>query len=115
MTLDATINNYLLKFRIMPTLKGYKYLRECIKLVLYDDSFLSFKKHVYPCVAGMYDASPESVERGISNAIESAWLNGDIEVLNEDFGPTIMESRGKPTNKEFVCFAAVRIKQAQLR
>lgn len=109
MTLDLAINRYLLKLRILPTLKGYNYLRDCIKLLIDSQRFLSFKKEVYPYVARKHNTTSENVERGISNAIESAWLNGDIEVLSQEFGTTILESRGKPTNKEFVCMAVVKI------
>ena len=43
-------------------------------------------------------------------AIEVAWDRGDVEVLNSYFGYTIHNSRGKPTNSEFIAMIADKLR-----
>ena len=40
--------------------------------------------------------------RAIRHAIEVAWDQGDLDVLEKYFSNTISASRGKPTNREFI-------------
>ena len=59
-------------------------------------------KRLYPAVAKKHDTTSSRVERAIRHAIEVAWDRGDVDVLNSYFGYTIHNSRGKPTNSEFI-------------
>ncbi|HEY8389571.1 MAG TPA: sporulation initiation factor Spo0A C-terminal domain-containing protein [Clostridia bacterium] len=111
MNIEKSIYNYLLSLKLMPTLKGFNYLKSAILLVINDGSFCSLKHTIYPWIAKTYNTTPQNVERSISNAIDTAWLNGNINVLKAEFGETVNEYRGKPTNKEFICMAADRIRQ----
>lgn len=84
-------------------IKGYNYLRTAIMLVLKDTGALDcVTKVLYPLVAKMYDTSPSRVERAIRHAIEVAWDRGDLDTLTDMFGYTVQNSRGKPTNSEFI-------------
>ncbi len=47
------------------------------------------------------------------HAIEVAWDRGDVDVLNSFFGYTIHNSRGKPTNSEFIAMIADRLQLQQ--
>ena len=62
----------------------------------------SITKMLYPTVAKKFNTSASRVERAIRHAIEVAWTRGDTEVLNRIFGFTINQSKGKPTNSEFI-------------
>ena len=42
----------------------------------------------------------------LRHAIEVAWDRGDVDTLNSYFGYTIQNSRGKPTNSEFIAMIA---------
>ncbi len=66
----------------------------------------SVTKVLYPAVAKYYDTTSSRVERAIRHAIEVAWDRGDIDVLNSYFGYTIANTRGKPTNSEFIAMIA---------
>ncbi|MBR5505647.1 MAG: sporulation transcription factor Spo0A, partial [Clostridia bacterium] len=46
----------------------------------------------------------------IRHAIEVAWDRGNPDVLNELFGYTILGSKGKPTNSEFIALIADKIR-----
>ena len=73
-------------------------------------------KVLYPSVAKKYGTTSSRVERAIRHAIEVAWDRGDLEVLNSFFGYTVQNSRGKPTNSEFIAMIAdnLRLKNKAL-
>ena len=50
-----------------------------------------------------------SVEKDIQNAISAAWLRGNVDVLYREFGETLDEDKGKPTNKQFLLTALERL------
>ena len=70
-------------------------------------------KLLYPTVAKMYRSTSSRVERAIRHAIEVAWDRGDVDVLSSYFGYTIQNTRGKPTNSEFIAMIADRLRLRQ--
>lgn len=91
-------------------IKGYHYLRESIILCIEDKELInSVTKILYPTVAKKFHTTSSRVERAIRHAIEVAWDRGDVDVLNEFFGYTIHNSRGKPTNSEFIAMIADKL------
>lgn len=94
------------RLRIPPTFKGYFYLREAIFLTVLEPAFITeVTKKLYPCIADKYATTVKRVERAIRFAIETAWAKGEIELLNELFGP-VDERKGRPTNASFIAKAA---------
>lgn len=92
-------------------IKGYHYLREAIMLAIKDiDIINSITKQLYPTVAKKYQTTSSRVERAIRHAIEVAWDRGDVDTLNSYFGYTIHNSRGKPTNSEFIAMIADKLR-----
>ncbi len=92
-------------------IKGYHYLREAIMMAIQDiDIINSVTKQLYPSVAKKYDTTSSRVERAIRHAIEVAWDRGDVDILNSYFGYTIHNSRGKPTNSEFIAMIADKLR-----
>lgn len=70
----------------------------------------SVTKLLYPTVAKTYNTTSSRVERAIRHAIEVAWDRGDVDTLNAYFGYTIHNSRGKPTNSEFIAMIADKLR-----
>ena len=70
----------------------------------------SVTKLLYPPIAKMNNTTSSRVERAIRHASEVAWDRGDVDVLNSYFGYTIRNSRGKPTNSEFIAMIADNLK-----
>ena len=66
-------------------------------------------KQLYPSVAKQYETTSSRVERAIRHAIEVAWDRGDVDVLNSYFGYTIHNTRGKPTNSEFIAMISDKL------
>lgn len=91
-------------------IKGYHYLRESIMLCIEDHDIInSVTKQLYPTVAKRYNTTSSRVERAIRHAIEVAWDRGDVDTLNSYFGYTIHNSRGKPTNSEFIALISDKL------
>lgn len=88
-------------------IKGYQYLRAAIIMTVEDSDVINaVTKVLYPSVAKKFKTTTSRVERAIRHAIEVAWDRGDVETLNSYFGYTIQNSRGKPTNSEFIAMIA---------
>ena len=51
-----------------------------------------------------------SIERSMRTAVKIAWDRGNPDILNDLFGYTILSTRGKPTNSEFIAMIADKIR-----
>ena len=71
-------------------------------------------KVLYPQVAKTVGTTPSRVERAIRDAIEVAWDRGDLDTLQRFFGYTVSNTKGKPTNSEFIALIADKL-QLQLK
>ena len=91
-------------------IKGYHYLRDSIIMAIEDPEIINaVTKQLYPNVAKQYDTTSSRVERAIRHAIEVAWDRGDVDILNSYFGYTIHNTRGKPTNSEFIAMISDKL------
>ncbi|MBQ9648250.1 MAG: sporulation transcription factor Spo0A [Oscillospiraceae bacterium] len=92
-------------------IKGYQYVREAIIIAVQDmDVINAVTKVLYPEVARRYNTTPSRVERAVRHAIEVAWDRGDLETLQRYFGYTVSNTKGKPTNSEFIAMIADKIR-----
>lgn len=108
--LEQTITEILHQIGVPAHIKGYHYLREAIRMSVRDSEVIgSVTKVLYPTVAKQFRTTSSRVERAIRHAIEVAWDRGDVDVLYSYFGYTIQNSRGKPTNSEFIAMIADKI------
>ena len=71
-------------------------------------------KVLYPQVAKNFGTTPSRVERAIRHAIEVAWDRGDLDTLQRFLGYTVSNTKGKPTNSEFIALIADKL-QLQLK
>ncbi len=71
-------------------------------------------KVLYPQGAKTFSTTPSRVERAIRHAIEVAWDRGDLDTLQRFFGYTVSNTKGKPTNSEFIALIADKL-QLQLK
>lgn len=109
--LEITVSEIMHQIGVPAHIKGYQYLRTAILLAIETpDLMSSVTKVLYPTVAKTYATTASRVERAIRHAIEVAWDRGDIDVLSSYFGYTIQNSRGKPTNSEFIAMIADKIR-----
>nr|MBE6545176.1 sporulation transcription factor Spo0A [Oscillospiraceae bacterium] len=105
--MEAQVTKIIHQIGVPAHIKGYQYLRTAILMTIEDNDVInSVTKVLYPTVAKRYQTTTSRVERAIRHAIEVAWDRGDIDTLNSYFGYTIQNSRGKPTNSEFIAMIA---------
>lgn len=113
---EDMVTDMLRKIGVPAHIKGYRFLRDSIMMVIKDPALINaVTKVLYPDIAQLHTTTASRVERAIRHAIEVAWDRGDIEVLNYYFGSTIHNMRGKPTNSEFIAMLADRVNMAQKR
>ncbi|MFA6729478.1 MAG: sporulation transcription factor Spo0A [Eubacteriales bacterium] len=115
--LESQVTKIIHQIGVPAHIKGYQYLRTAIIMAITDTDIInSVTKVLYPTVAKQYSTTSSRVERAIRHAIEVAWDRGDLDVLNSFFGYTVQNSRGKPTNSEFIAMIAdnLRLKNKAL-
>ena len=109
--LEADVTNIIHEIGVPAHIKGYQYLREAIIMSVNDIEMLnSITKILYPTIAKKYQTTPSRVERAIHHAIEVAWSRGKMDTIDELFGYTINNGKGKPTNSEFIALIADKIR-----
>lgn len=109
--LEVLVSDIMHQIGVPAHIKGYQYLREAIILSINDTEMMnSVTKVLYPTVAKRFSTTSSRVERAIRHAIEVAWDRGDVDVLSSYFGYTIQNSRGKPTNSEFIAMISDKLR-----
>ena len=109
--LEVLVSEIMHQIGVPAHIKGYQYLREAIILSINDTEMMnSVTKVLYPTVAKRFSTTSSRVERAIRHAIEVAWDRGDVDVLSSYFGYTIQNSRGKPTNSEFIAMISDKLR-----
>lgn len=110
-TLEEIITEIIHDVGVPAHIKGYQYLREAILMSVEDiDMLNSVTKILYPEVAKKFHTTPSRVERAIRHAIEVAWSRGKVETIEEMFGYTVNQGKGKPTNSEFIALITDKIR-----
>ena len=113
--IESLVTNIIHEIGVPAHIKGYQYLREAIIIAVEDMEVINaITKVLYPQVAKTFCTTPSRVERAIRHAIEVAWDRGDLDTLQRFFGYTVSNTKGKPTNSEFIALIADRL-QLQLR
>ena len=109
--LEADVTAIIHEIGVPAHIKGYQYLREAIIMSVNDiDMLNSITKILYPTIAKKFQTTPSRVERAIRHAIEVAWSRGKMDTIDELFGYTINNGKGKPTNSEFIALIADKIR-----
>ena len=114
-SIENMVTNIIHEIGVPAHIKGYQYLREAIIIATQDmDVINAITKVLYPQVAKTFQTTPSRVERAIRHAIEVAWDRGDLDTLQRFFGYTVSNTKGKPTNSEFIALIADKL-QLQLK
>ena len=114
-SIEAMVTSIIHEIGVPAHIKGYQYLREAIIIAVEDmDVINAITKVLYPQVAKTFQTTPSRVERAIRHAIEVAWDRGDLDTLQRFFGYTVSNTKGKPTNSEFIALIADKL-QLQLK
>lgn len=109
--LQKIITKVILELGIPANIRGYHFIRDAIIFCIKDFELLNYvTKELYPSIAKKHNTTPYKVERGMRHAIEVAWTKGNKEILDEVFVHTVNQSKGKPTNSQFIALLVDRYK-----
>lgn len=109
--LETRVTDMIHEIGIPAHIKGYHYLRDAIIMAVEDmDVLNAITKVLYPTVAKMHQTTASRVERAIRHVIEVAWSRGKLDTLDDLFGYTVSNGKGKPTNSEFIALIADTIR-----
>ena len=109
--LEKDVTDMIHEIGIPAHIKGYHYLRDAIIMAVEDmDVLNAITKILYPTIAKNHKTTASRVERAIRHAIEVAWSRGKLDTLDDLFGYTVSNGKGKPTNSEFVALIADTIR-----
>lgn len=105
------IANTLHDVGIPANIKGYTYLTDALEIaIINSEAPFSMANTIYAPIAEQYGTKREQVQRAITRAINISWDRGDLDTLESYFGYTISNTRGKPTNGEFVSLIAEKLR-----
>jgi two-component system response regulator (stage 0 sporulation protein A) len=108
--LDDRVTEILHKLAVAPHLKGYRFLKQAILYVIHDKGILeSITYKIYPVIAETFHTTSTRVERAIRSTIENAWDRCRVETIEQIFGYTLDEEKGKPSNSEFIAMIADKV------
>lgn len=109
-TIEERISSIFISIGIPPHIKGYRYLREGIRMAVEEPQIINnVTKVLYPRIGEKYATSASKVERAIRHAIEVAWNRGRVEAINAVFGARVYLGSEKPTNSEFIALVADKL------
>lgn len=90
---------------------GFSYIAEAILIIMKDkDERLRLTSDIYPMIAEANNTTSEGVERGIRGAIETAFTGARIKELHKAYPFPYKESKGRPSNMEFLKNMAMRLR-----
>ena len=104
--LKLVVSNIIKDLGIPADLKGYRYIRYCIELLIKDFDLMDSTMNLYKAVAKKFNTTHTRAERAIRHAIEVGWVRGDIDFENKVFGYSVDSFKDKPTNSEFLATVA---------
>lgn len=100
--IDERMVKKLLKEMGVPVnIKGYRYICNAV-VCLSKEKEMKISLGLYPKVAKEFGTTGSRVERAIRHAVERTFETGSYEVLDEIFGETVRNNKGKVTNSEFL-------------
>lgn len=109
--LENDITTIIHDIGIPAHIKGYQYLREAIMMSVNDIEMLNcITKVLYPTIAKKFQTTSSRVERAIRHAIEVAFSRGRVDIIDDLFGYTVSNGKGKPTNSEFIALISDKIR-----
>lgn len=105
------IANTLHDVGVPANITGYSYLMDALELTITNpEAAYSMTQSIYVPIAQQHGVKPEQVSRAIKRAIDIAWDRGDLDTLQSYFGYTVSNTRGMPTNGEFVSIIGEKLR-----
>ena len=100
--IEAEIIKKLYDLRVPTNLKGYKYIKMAVYIILKKDINYVKISEIYKKLSDEYICSEEAIEYAIRNCLEITFNEGNIDELNKLFNYNSSKNNGKVSNKEFI-------------
>lgn len=112
-TVDEEIEDLLLELGVPDNIKGYRATTIALRIAVENPELLNaLNKGLFARVGDELGKEPSNrVERNIRLAIERAWDNCDLKVLQKYFGNSVSAYSGRPTCGAFLARAAREIRR----
>ncbi len=112
--LKLKIDLFMYEINMPPHLKGRKYLAYAIEKVYADgDAIIAVMDGLYREIAEQYDSSVSRVERNMRTAINTVWIGGNSEKVEECLRCPFHNC--KPSPREFIALVADRLRRNLIR
>ena len=98
---ERMVKKLLKELGVPVNIKGYRYICNAV-VCLSKEKEMKISLGLYPKVAKEFGTTGSRVERAIRHAVERTFETGSYEVLDEIFGETVRNNKGKVTNSEFL-------------
>ncbi len=98
---ERMVKKLLKKLGVPVNIKGYRYICNAV-VCLSKEKEMKISLGLYPKVAKEFGTTGSRVERAIRHAVERTFETGSYEMLDEIFGETVRNNKGKVTNSEFL-------------
>ena len=109
--IEKIISQLLHELGVPSSINGYKYIKDSILYLYFDNTITGFTTALYKLLSDKYDVSIKSIDRAISHAIETSYNRGNLELINDIFSYSVDDL---PTNKEYILGILEKIKSLQL-
>lgn len=111
---DTEVTNALISFGVAPKLQGFRYLREAICQNLKDgDATKGITKNLYPDLGKVFHTNAKCIERGMRNALDTAWDHITPEERNACFGELTAHLPKRPSNSQFIALITEYIRMKE--
>ena len=108
--LDERITTIFITLGISAKVKGYRFLREAVKLVKDDPCRIdNLTDNIYAVIAANNGTKISNVERSIGYAILISYNSGKLRRLNDLFGTVVFQENEKPSASEFIALIAEKL------
>ena len=105
--------NALHEIGVPAHLHGYYYLQDALLIAVKDErAIFAMSKNIYDPISQKHNTTAPRVRKSIRLAIEVAWDRGDLDTLQRFFGYTVSNTKGMPTNTEFIALIAECVRYA---
>lgn len=98
---ERMVKKLLKELGVPVNIKGYRYICNAV-VCLSKEKEMKISLGLYPKVAKEFGTTGSRVERAIRHAVERTFETGSYEMLDEIFGETVRNNKGKVTNSEFL-------------
>lgn len=101
--IDAAVVQMIRELGIPPHVKGYRYLKEAVKMAIVAPYCMDgITKTIYPEIGKKYQTSVANIERAIRYAISDAWKHRRNQRWERYLSLDLQERKKRPSNSELI-------------